>query len=732
MANRDIDRQLEAIDGETSMEEATAPEYTPVYQVFPNSKIPVSPKMGAFWERRMKEGVKYLENTHAKDRWDEVIRYYQNDQGGKSSKRRKLSQVSTGRDSEAALDYGTENIVFGNVSSLVPAIYAKNPDIEITSNKEGSDEKQLDMYEKLVNVLFDRKVQPGLNLKNKMRRATIMAMLTNLSYIELSYVKKEDSSQAVVDEVMKLSEELQAAKDTKEIARIEGKLLALDERINMLSASGPRMRVRAPWEVIVDDMAEEPDLSDATYAIVCDYIRTEFLRAMYGTMDSDGNWKPIYAPSHVVSAADRDISGHDDEINHFALLGDGEEDYKKYGYKNESDYRDACRTKVWYVWDKTTRRVLLFNDKDWSMPIWVWDDPYKLSRFFPFFALSFYTDPVERYARSEVMYYLDQQDEINKINNERSRMRHWVMSKVFVNTTVMQDATAVKKFLSNDTADTVFGVKLPEGVKISDAIGTLPAPSTQFEQLFDTGPILQSINRLSSVTPVLQNEQFKTNTTNKAIESYESSTQTRLDEKIDAIEDILGDIGQALLEMCVQFMSSDDVAALIGQQAIAAAGGWQPELTPEQFNETYNFAIVGGSTLKPTSKVKKEQAVQLGQTVGQFATAVPTVIPVIMRMFERAFKEDFVITDEDWAAINQALVQAVTQQPAPSANGGGRPPEGGQAPQQGGQPSADQIVAGVQAVAGIIDRLDPQKKAAVGAAIAKGVSLKDVVAQLVQ
>lgn len=728
MANKDIDRQLEAIDGETSMEEAREPEYTPVYQVFPNSKIPVSPKLGAFWERRKKEGEKFIENTHAKDRWDEAIRYYQNDQGGKSSKRRRLSQVATGRDSESAMDYGTENIVFGNVSSLVPAIYAKNPDIEITSNKGQSDEPQLDMYEKLVNVLFDRKVQPGLNLKNKMRRATVLAMLTNLSYLELSYVKKEDSSEAVVNEVMQLSEQLQKAKDTKEIARIEGKLLALDEKINMLSASGPRLRVRAPWEVIIDAAAEEPDLSDATYVIVCDYLRTEFLRAMYGNYDENGNWKSIYAPSHVLEAGDRDISGHDDEINHFTLLGEGEEDYKKYGYKNESDYKDACRTKVWYVWDKTTRRVLMFNDKDWSQPIWVWDDPYKLSRFFPFFALSFYTDPMERYARSEVMYYLDQQDEINKINNERSRMRHWIMSKVFVNTSVMKDVTAVKRFLSGDTADTVFGLTLPEGAKISDAIGTLPAPSTQFEQLFDTGPILQSVNRLSSVTPVLQNEQFKTNTTNKAIESYESSTQTRLDEKIDAIEDILGDIGQSLLEMCVQFMAEDDVVALIGKNVVNAAGGWLPELTPDQFNEQFAFSIVGGSTLKPTSKVKKEQAINLGQTVGQFATAVPTVIPVIMRMFERAFKEDFVVTPEDWQAIDQALAQAIAGQPAPSANGGGRPTQG----QQGAAPNADQIVAGVQAVAAIIDRLDPQKKAAVGAAIAKGISLKDVVAQLVQ
>ena len=723
MANKQIDKQIDQLDGADPTDDSVKDDdYVPSYRVYQNSRIPVSKAMGPFWRNRQKEGLAILKNSGVKDRWDEAISYYQNDQGGKSNGRRRLDEVSTGSETEEM--FMTENIVFSNVSAIVPSIYAKNPDVEVVDRK-GTNEDKAAMYERLVEELFRIKTSPGINLKPKMRRATVMAMLTNIAYFELGYVKREDSSQAAVDDLTKLSEELQAAKTTKEIAEIEGKLLALEERVNMLSEAGPTLKIKPPDAVILDPNCETCDPVDCQYVIVADYVNTSFLQAVYGEKDEDGNWKSIYKPTHVVDAKSSgvpDISGHDETITSFSLIGN-EPDYKKFGYSDEDSYKQACRTKVWMVWDKTTRRVMMFHDEDWSWPIWVWDDPYNLTRFYPIFSLSFYTDPAQRYARSEVMYYLDQQDEINRVNNERARMRHWAASKVFVNTGILPDASAVETFLSRKTRDKVFGLKLGDGQKIGDAISAFPAPSTALETLFDTGPLIQSINRLSSVTPILQNEQFKTNTTNKAIESYTSSTQTRLDEKIDAIEDVLGDIGQALIEMCIQFMTEEQVVALVGEDVVTKAGGWSQDMRPDQFLQSYNFNTVGGSTLKPTSKVKKDQAMNLGQVLGQFAQASPAVLLIVLKMMERAFNEDVVVTQQEWDMIIQSIEQAA-QGPAPSANGGGRPPEAGQQAQGQGQGvSGEQIVQA-------IDSLPQEVRQKVGQLIAQGAPFGEILSQL--
>lgn len=705
----DTEKQIDVVDGTMTEEEAAKPEYVSQYKLYADSKIPVSKSTGKFWETRFKEGVAYLDKIKVKDRWDEAIRYYQNDQGARTGKRAELAQVSTGSDHVAK--YQTENIVFANVSALVPATYAKNPDIEVTANDEQDETKAL-MYEKLVTSILQGNVAPCVALKNKAKRGVVTAFLTNVVYFEVSYTKKEQSNQLVIDEMATLSAKLEEAKDTKTLEETEGQLMMLEEKVSLLSDAGPQVRVKMPSDVVMDPNSEETDLSDCQYLMICDYLRTSYIRACYGEKDEHGEWKSVYEPTHLLSPqSGSDIAGHDDEINHFTILGQ-DDDYTKYGYKSEDEYNNAQRTKVWYVWDKVTRRVLMYNDKDWSWPIWVWDDPYRLTRFYPLVPLVFYTDPIDRFGRSEVMYYLDQQDELNNINHERSRMRHWVMTKVFVNTDKVADVTKVQSFLSQTSNENVMGLALGENADVQKAIATLAPPSAQFAELFDNKPILEAVNRLSSVTPVLKAAEFRTNTTNKAIESYQSSTQTRLDEKIDAIEDCISTVGSIILEMCVQFMDEEAVRKLISDKIVDQADGWEQFEDPRRWHEMFSFGIVGGSTLKPTSQAKKDMAIQLGQVLGQFAQANPAVVPVMLRVMERAFNEEIVISPMDWEQITQSTANAVQPQ---QAQGGG------------GGDEKEILNNAMQQVEQLFNSLDPQTRQQVGQAIARGAPLKAIV-----
>lgn len=724
--NKDVDKQIDVVEGTITQDEADQPAYERVYQVYDNSRIPVSKYVGKLWHNRWKDASKLLEKSGAKDRWKEAIAYYQNDQGAMANKRNRLSELGTGKSNDAR--FLSENIVYANTSALVPATYAKNPDVEITSDNSAHEDRAK-LYERLVDTLFNRKQSPGINLKPKMKKAVVTTTLTNISYVELAYIKKEDGSEQAIQEIESLSKELEEAKDMNTIKEVEGKLQALEEKVALLSSSGPVVKFRPPEMVIVDPNSPNGDPIEGDYIFIGEYIRTDYLRAVYGRKNDKGEFMSIFKPTHILEG-DKDSQGHNDDINHFTLLDSGAE-HEQYGFKDKKDFEQSCRTLCWYLWDKTTRRVYLFNDSDWSWPIWVWDDPYKLSRFYPIFALTFTTDPQDMFARSEVMYYLDQQDEINQINNERARMRHWVMSKVFVNTNVLKDATKIQKFLTDDASNLVHGIDLPEGVRISDAIGAFPAPSTAFEGLFDTRPIMESINRLSSVTPTLQNAQYKTNTTNRAIESYESSTQMRLDEKIDAIEEMLADLGRALLEMCVQFMPASDLDMLFGGEYVKAHGGWAEGMTTEQFNQEFSMRIIGGSTLKPTSKVKKEQAMGLGQVLGQFANASPMVIIVMLKMLERAYGDDVVITPEEWKAIIEATMQQM-QRGGPGQGTEGGQPQPPQPQQEGQQQGGGDINEIMSQVESVIEQLPSEAKQFLGAGIAKGVPLKQLVQQLTQ
>ena len=51
------------------------------------------------------------------------------------------------------------------------------------------------------------------------------------------------------------------------------------------------------------------------------------------------------------------------------------------------------------------------------------------------FKLQFYTDPEEPIGKSEVTYYLDQQDAINQINSEFKMARQWARRNLFYDKT---------------------------------------------------------------------------------------------------------------------------------------------------------------------------------------------------------------------------------------------------------------------------------------------------------
>jgi hypothetical protein len=202
--------------------------------------------------------------------------------------------------------------------------------------------------------------------------------------------------------------------------------------------------------------------------------------------------------------------------------------------------------------------------------------------------------------------------------------------------------------------------------------------------------------------------EYKTNTTNKAIESYESQTQTRLDEKIDQIEDFIGNIGMGLLELCVSKMPAEMVGALIEDKCGEIWSKMTP-MAPQELRSKFSMRMVGGSALKPTSRAKKEEAMQMGQVLGQFGKAVPASILVLMRVFERAFDE-MVITEEDWAMLRMS----VEKQLAPEQ------------PEQQQQPQGDQVAE----MERVINQLPPEAKAAIGQATAKGVPIRQAVEEV--
>lgn len=695
----DVEKNIDQSLGGTGMKPKRTQKLAPSYKVVGSSKIPVSKAHGSVWKSRQQMAIKASKDV--RDAWDEAINYFENDHaksrlgdGSKSANNRAGGQRLNNALTE------TENVVFANVTTMVPALYARNPRAEFTATCDESD-RLATTCERLVNALGRKKSAPGINFKPKARRCIVTTLLTNRAWIKVGWTFKDDSTEKALADLKTLSDKLVKAKTNADIAKVEGEIEALEQSIDILQPSGPSVTVRPPHMIHIDPNGQEVDLTDAKWVIEDDFLPTEFILARYGkqTSKDSSEYKSLYKSSHILKIGVEADQAHDED--NFSLFDEGKE-YKDFGYDSKESFDKAKMTKVAWVWDKVTRRLFLYNQNDWTWPLWVWDDPLQLDTFFPYFPLTFFESPKGPLTKGEVTYYLDQQDAINDITDEQARIRAWGKRNVFFNSNLVskEDVEVVLK----GPDGTARGLNIPEGMKLNDVIGTITPPSIQISEMFDKEDKYKTIDRISSVGDVLRGAQFKTNTTNDAVQASVGSQNMRVDEKTDNIEDWTGQIYWAVAQLCLMHMDQKSVASIIGQQEAAE---WK-NMSAEDIQSSFSVTVVGGSTKKPTSQAKKEEALEMGQVLGQFVNtpAAPVVLRVMLEVLQEAFDE-VTIAEEDWTTIMNAVAPEET---------GVAPAQGGPAPEQAGkQVTPEQLEQ-------ILAQLPPEMKEQVAAAIEQGVN----------
>lgn len=710
MATEDvIDKVIaETTDGEVKPQ--ASEKAAPTYKVLGEAKIPVAKSFGKLVSARKDQGVAAMK--HRRDRWDEALKYYNNDQMSHRTSRMGASG-NTYFARKVSDNYSeTENVVFSNTATIVPLVYAKNPKPEFTAAKPAM-KKLAAVVERLLYALSNMEQAPGFNLKPKMEQAVVLACLTNCAWAETSYTIKKESSDQALNDLNRISQEYVKAKDIQEIKRLEGELMALEEAVGVLSPSGPKVRNRPPHDVIVDPCSMDPTYGDANWIITVDYLPTAYLNARYGEKDKDGQVKSLYEPTHVLMGSDP-VDGTES----FKIFKDTEPG--AYGYGDQDGLRDAQRTKVYYYWDKSTRRVYGFADNKWQWPFWVWDDPYHLPTFYPLRRLAFHKAPIGNDTQGEVTYYLDQQDAINDINSEGARARLWASRNLFYdkNKVSPDDVEKITKGPNGHAT----GVNVPDGMKIGDLVFAMPPPSIQFEKYFDKQNKYQAIDRIAGVDDIMRGAQFKTNTTNKAVDYYSSRQSTKVDAKIDSIETFIGGIYTDLAYMCLQFMDRETVIRIIGEENEQKA--WM-NMSAEEISQNFIFQCVGGSTQKPTSATKKEEAVQTGQVLGQFAQAAPgTVLMIVLKLFQEAFDE-INITDADW----QGLMEEIKAKAQAEQGGPQGPPEVPEPNRVDTKLNIDPAKI-LQTVGPMLAQLDPKMLQGIMGALQKGVPIQEVIQQV--
>lgn len=602
------------------------------FRLLPENAIPIPPSIGDRFAEFFDDGVSALKTRHAG--WTENIKAFLNEDGANS-------------------DTPYENLVRTVVESLVDYTYMRNPQAEISA--EDADEKDLaQVLQRIVKVIINKKTLPGVNLRPKVLKQIIFAHLTNLGVLELTYQGEKGSVEQVLEINERVKERIKEEEDPERSSVLYELLDILQRELDVRKHTGFGIRVRSPFSFIFDPNGKELDLSDHRILMDRDIMQVDHIKAEYTTYDEEtGKYFFKYNPEIELDFAGKGVQTkatvEEDIIRE--IMPDVDDEQAKLRVKNTIPI-------VW-VYDRTTRLKYLYMEGRWDVPLWVYEDEMQLSRFFPFFLLAFSASLNSVLQPGEVSHYISFQREINRINRQVTKLRGRAFTKYLYNSDAIDKKEVEKLFAaveSNDTKIQAIGIKMRDQDKaLSDLLEPLKLPSAQFKEIFDKEDLKGSLDRITRISDAMRGAQFRTNTTNDAVATYNEFASNRLEGLTDKIELCVEDLLWSICELIVSKLSSDYINRILTTKDAQKF----KSLSIDEFNRTYNLTIAAGSIEKPTSSAKKKEAMQIIQMLGQFGTAAPrTVLSLVTRLLRSAFSRTLV-TDEDLEKLEEEGLAAM-------------------------------------------------------------------------
>lgn len=607
-------------------------EYVPLYKMIANNKIAISKKEGVLWYQRLQFARKRMDKL-AKE-WEENVDTYMGQNKPWSDKNKKDLRLEN-----KEFDY--ENLVWSNTNAINRETIMKLPHIELTA-KNKSTEMLASPLENALNKYLGLIGNNGVNMKEKLKKADIGAQLTNRGIIRLDW-NDTINADSVKSEMAEIEKQLShSGLKLETVKELEGKLFALNEQLEESGMSGLQLTLVDPRNLFIDPNSQLETGLDADWMIEKRTELKSVLQAKYGTEEGT-----VYAgeKSDISSMQDSKV---DD------IFGEEEDPVRKAS--------ESQNVTVYYVWDKLKKRVYLYEDGRWDYPLWVWEDPYQLVQFFPYFILSYNTAPYDNMGLAECSYYLPIQNQINDVNSKLKQAR----DRAFNVTVVDSRAKIENKDLQNLTNGKPGYVRvgIPEGKRLQDVVTGMITPGLE-QGLMDKNNLYAVMQKMSSSDPTMRGEEYRTNTTNMAIQQYGGAKKVIIGVRIDSIIGYYIRIAKEVLKLMMERFSITDWSKVLPPEEADVVVG-----NPVAFQDL-NYHFAGDDTVEPTSAMKKQEAVQLSQIMGQFAGATPAITIVMLKLMSRAFNE-IVITPEDWDVIFNSLqqqqfpqAQMLMQQPIP-------------------------------------------------------------------
>ena len=516
------------------------------------------------------------------------------------------------------------NLHFANLAAMRPQVYAKDPEFAVSPTK-AVPEAQIDLVrgfaetaEQVVTELLVRRAK----LKKRAKRLLTSAYACSIGYLKVCFQEDRQRDPIIVNQIKDAQDNLERLRSLQEEVDEheqgnELEVAKLEETIKGLQAQPELVISRG---ITVDFVAPDDHLVlDASIREVTDGERSEaqahrvwMTRCQYKQrFGCDAKKARVYREG---ARGDSDRSGPQ------ATSGAGDKE------------KDLLA--VWEVWEQASGRVFTLCEgeegfcRDTYSPTWTG------KRWYPFFLLAFNEIDGQFYPLSDVELTTEVVREYNKARDDWERDRRDALPFTVARkggTLTEEDLRAIR----NREGNNVVVIEGPGGRALSDDIQAVSLGALNPAN-YDTTPSRQDMEMLVGGGDAARGSVLKAKTATEA-EILAQGMRGRSAERTDIIEDLLTEIGEYVLEVCLRKLTKEDVQKIAGPEAV-----W-PQLKPEQIFEMVTLTVRGGSTGKPDRLQEQDRWTKL--------------LPVI----EKAMAQVAKLREAGMQAEAEAVVQLVRE-----------------------------------------------------------------------
>lgn len=586
-------------------------------------------------------------------------------------------------DSEAVIPLRA-NLVGAAIDSVLPNLYARNPEMSIVPTKKADAESgALEKFTETLGIVLNTYLERG-RLKKRGKAAVRAALTCSYGILKVVYQRDLESDPIIIGR-------LQDAQDN--LARIDGLLSQIadddqnKDKLDLLKAQltqtveGLKRDSEASRRdgLVIDRVLTDQLIIDPSVTDFDDYVQADWMcQVVPMRLATVEETYKIKIKSATVYETSLEKALSTAQKNAMSASSAGEEG---------SDDDQVC---VLEIWDRISQRVYTMVD---GCNYFIREpySPEKVgSRWYPFFLLT-YKQTDGRFVSESLV------DLMEKLQGEHNEIRetfaeHRKLCKPGYVASADVDERSIQRF-----TDSVMGevtvLRNAEGQDLRSIVQPKTYPPID-PAVYDTSAIRQDIEQTTGLQDAMRSSVIQAKTATEA-QIMQQGLSGRVASFRDDVEEWLQEIAQYSAQVLLRELTEEDVARIMGDPVtqidpmsgvafiVSRPYEWKSDLTAEEVNRLIKIKITAGSTGSPDKLSQQESWQKLLPTLqgllqilyqlkpqGIDTTPVETLLRETVKRFDDRIDVESLIPQFDMQALmqQQAMAQMAGQVAAPQPN----------------------------------------------------------------